>query len=284
MQAHHPTSQRDDTNTKSDPHSGLYKQAISLHSQVRDKTLKLTETLDISTRMMARAGHILHGEELIDDQAIHSYWAYSRDLANQWLQNMSVCQKVLSQGDPIRSRQCWLEYEPDFQEILRADILHRTWYTILKATDTIKDVCHCEPIGRSVLTHQMQVKTRVLKLILSGYQFDAARMSRLNEIRKSTEAWSDLVCSHLAIRYQVKGIIFDHERAHRWGKQPLEVLLPKLKLPVSAVRQTDLLWNVISTSPDSHSLNTLQRLVRTMLDCFPRAAFDRDGTLLPVKS
>ncbi|MBL4885836.1 MAG: hypothetical protein JKY95_15055, partial [Planctomycetaceae bacterium] len=124
--------------------------------------MKLTETLDISTRMMARAGHLLNGESLVKDQALHSYWIYSRDMANNWLRNMAICQKVLSQANPIRSRQCWLEYEPDLQEILRADILHRTWYTILKASDAQKNVCHCEPIARSVLAHQMQVRTRAL--------------------------------------------------------------------------------------------------------------------------
>ena len=252
-------------------------------TKAKDRTLKLTETLDISTRLMARAGHLLNEENLVKDEALHSYWIYSRDLANHWMQNIAICQKVLAQGDPIRSRQCWLEYEPDLQEILYADILHRTWYTILKAADEKNGVCHCEPIGRSVLIHQMQVRTRALKLILSGYQVDAARMKKMNEIRKSAEAWSDLVCSHLAIRYQVKGIIFNHDRAKKWGRDSLETLLPELNLPDGSARQTDLTWQLISTSQSLDSLNSLQRLVRTMLDCFPRAAFDYDGTLLPVR-
>jgi len=233
---------------------------------------------------MVRAGHLLRGETLIEDRSLHHYWIYSRDLANQWLQNLATCQKVLSQSEPVRSRQCWLEYEPDLHEILRAEILHRTWYTILKAADVRKGVCHSEPIGRSVLAHQMQVRTRALRLILSGYQIDAARMKRLNSVRKSMEAWSDLVCAHLAVRYRIEGVIFDPIRARRWSKQPLETLLPDLKLPVSAVQNTDLAWNLISTSRDPLSLNSLQRLVRSMLDCFPPAAFDCDGILLPANS
>ena len=231
---------------------------------------------------MARAGHLLNAEEMIEDKALHQYWIYSRDLANQWLQNLSICQKVLSQGDPIRSRQCWLEYEPDLREILRADILHRSWYTILQAVDTKNAVCHCEPISRSVLSHQMQVRTRALKLILSGYQIDAARMNRLNEIRKSAEAWSDLICSHLVVRYDIKGILFDEKRARRWSKQPLEHLLPELKLPASATRQIDLNWSIISGTQNVNRLNSLQKLARTMLDCFPPSAFDHDGTSRPI--
>lgn len=241
--------------------------------------MKLTEALDISARMMTRAGHLLNADEMIEDKALHQYWIYSRDLTNQWLQDLSICQKVLSQGDPIRSRQCWLEYEPDLREILRADILHRSWYTILQATDTKNNVCHCEPICRSVLSNQMQVRTRALKLILSGYQIDAARMNRLNEIRKSAEAWSDLICSHLAIRYDIQGILFDEKRAAQWGKQPLELLLPELKLPAFATRQVDSNWRLITGSQNKHRLNSLQKLARTMFECFPPSAFNHDGTL-----
>ncbi len=244
--------------------------------------MKLTEALDISARMMTRAGHLLDAKEMIEDKALHQYWVYSRDLSNQWLQNLSICQKVLSQGDPIRSRQCWLEYEPDLREILRADIMHRSWYTILQAVDTKKDVCHCEPISRSVISNQMQVRTRALKLILSGYQIDAARMNRLNEIRKSAEAWSDLICSHFALRYDIQGILFDKQRAAKWGQQPLEQLLPELKLPVFSPRQDDSNWNFISGEQNLNKLNSLQKLARTMLNCFPPSAFDRDGTLRSV--
>lgn len=244
--------------------------------------MNLSEALDLSARMMARAGHLIDAEQMVEDKALHHYWIYSRDLANHWQQNLSICQKVLAQGDPIRSRQCWLEYEPDLREILRADLLHRSWYTILQAVDSEKNVCHCEPISRSVLSSQMQIRTRALRLILSGYQIDAARMSRLNEIRKSAEAWSDLICSHLAIRYGIQGILFDEKRAARWGKQPLEHLLPELSLSVEQSRPVDRNWNRLSQLQDTNRLDSLQKLARTMIDCFPPSAFDQDGILRPA--
>ncbi|WP_339746195.1 hypothetical protein [uncultured Rubinisphaera sp.] len=245
--------------------------------------MNLSQTVDAAAQLIAHADHIIKQPQLLEDGSLHSYWVYSRDMTNSWMQNLAVCQKVLQTGTQVRQRQCWLEYEPDLRDVFRADILHRVWFTILKAADVEQNARHAEPIARSVLAAQLQVRIRCLKLILAGHQIDAARMRTLNEMRKNSEMWSDFLCGHLASKYQIDDVLFDSQRAHTWGEQPLSEVFPELKLYDQSPASADLNWNLIAEIRKGESLNPLQVLVRKMLNCFPETAFDPQGLLRNFK-
>jgi len=240
--------------------------------------LNLSHTVDAAAQLVAHADCLVHHSQLIRDAPLHAYWSYSRELTNTWMQNLAICQRVLEDSNPIRRRHCWLEYEPDLRDILRADVLHRVWYTILRAADKAAGKRHVEPIARSVLASQMQVRIRCLKLILAGHSIDASRMRSLNQLRKNAEMWSDFLCAHLALTHEVDDIFYNKRRAREWGQQPLSVVFPELRLP-ERLPASDLNWQMASGIRKNDSLNTLQQLIRKMLDCFPDTAFDKNGLL-----
>jgi len=237
--------------------------------------LNLTQTLDVAAHLLSRADGLWTGDYAIPDAALHAYWVYSRDLSHQWMQNLSVCQRVLELGPPRRARQCWLEYEPDIREILRADILQRTWYVILQASDEIRNTCHAEPIARSALAAQMQTRVRALRLVLAGHQIDAARMQGLNQLRRTAESWSDLFCAHLATKYNLSDILFDEKRARVWAQTPLTEMLPELRIPGASSAIGELNRELCATAPRQFPLGSLQTLTARMLDCLPSTRDDQ---------
>ena len=237
--------------------------------------LNLTQTLDVAAHLLARADGLWTGDYAIPDAALHAYWVYSRDLTHQWMQNLTVCQRVMEMGPQRRARQCWLEYEPDIREILRADILQRTWYVILQASDKQRRACHAEPIARSVLAAQMQARVRALRLVLAGHQIDAARMQGLNQLRRTAESWSDLLCAHLATRHEVPDVLFDEKRARIWAQTPLTEMLPELKIPGASSAIGELNRELCNIAPQQFPLGSLQTLTARMLDCLPPARDDQ---------
>ena len=228
---------------------------------------------------MAQADSLLFSANPISDAALHRYWVFSRDLSHQWMQSLAVCQKVLEVGSPQRSRQCWLEYEPEIRDILRADVLQRVWYAILRSADAAQGRCHAEPIARSVLAAQMQTRIRALKLVISGHQFDASRMRALNHLRRSTEEWADFLIAHLAFEYNFTDVLFDQERAQLWSRDPLAQVLPELQIPEPATTLAQLNRELIAASSAVFPLTPLQKLTALMLECFPDSAFDETGSL-----
>jgi len=241
--------------------------------------LNLSQTVDLAAHLIAHADHILHDSQRIDDQHLHEYWVHSRDLSHHWMQNLSVCQRVLENSTHTRQRQCWLEYEPDLRDILRVDVLHRVWYLILRSADIEQKTHHSEPIARSALTAQMQVRIRCLKLILVGHKIDAAQTGHLNELRKNAEKWSDFLCGHLAKSYGVDELLFDKQRAHLWGEKRIEEVMPELNRQDFNETQCELNQLLIHNPDASESLYPIQRLTQTMLHCFPESAFDENGLL-----
>ncbi len=241
---------------------------------VGNRALNLAQILDTSARILASAACLNHGPSPIPDPALHAYWVYSRDLSHRWMQSLAVCQKVLEGGNLPRSRQCWLEYEPDIREILRADILQRVWYAILLSTDQFRGDCHAEPIARSALAAQMQTRVRALKLVLVGHRFDAARMKSLNQLRRTAETWSDFLCAHLAYRHNCTDILFQPERAEKWCREPVSQLMPELRIPGQPTTLDELQRVLLHSTSVDFPLGPLPRLTRTILDCFPPGTFD----------
>ncbi len=216
----------------------------------------------------------MDGPDPVPDTALHAYWVQSRDMSHQWMQSLAVCQKVLETGDLTRSRQCWLEYEPAIREILRADVLQRTWYVILLAADRQQQLTHAEPIARSALSAFTQTRIRALKLVLTGHRFDAARMRSLNQLRRTAEAWSDFLCAQLAFQHDATDILFDEARAQKWSHVPITHLLPELSIPGQPASLLDLNRLLLETADEEFPLGPLPRLTRKILQCFPPGSFD----------
>lgn len=241
--------------------------------------MKLAQIVDVATQMVTHAQHILDDGYQIDDQNLHQYWAFSRDLSHEWMHSLSVCQKILDIGDPARHRHCWLEYEPDLRDILRADVLHRVWYSILMASDEVHQTRRSGPIARSILTAHLQTRLRCLKIVLAGHRIDASRMKHLNELRKSSELWSDFLCSHLVRKYRIDSVLFDVDRVRQWDGTS-ETALKVERNSLSMVGEANE-WDpqLIPRLRKTASLNPLHRLAQVMLSCFPDSAFDKDDLL-----
>lgn len=236
--------------------------------------MNLAQILDTSARILASADCLLDGRDPVPDAALYAFWVHSREMSHQWMQSLAVCQKVLESGDLTRSRQCWLEYEPAIREILRADVLQRTWYVILLAADRQQQITHSEPIARSALSAFMQTRIRALKLVLAGHRFDAARMRSLNHLRHTAEAWSDFLCAQLAFQHNATEILFDEARAQKWSQIPVNHLLPELNIPGHPASLLDLNRLLLETADEEFPLGPLPRLTRKILQCFPPNSFD----------
>jgi hypothetical protein len=70
-----------------------------------------------------------------------------------------------------------------------------------------------EPVARSVYIGQMEARNRALNLMVYGQGFEMQEAVALNQIRRRTERWSDLLLGHLMMSHDATEFAFEPERA-----------------------------------------------------------------------
>ncbi|MCH8922744.1 MAG: hypothetical protein IIA67_06305 [Planctomycetes bacterium] len=94
--------------------------------------------------------------------------------------------------------QTFSDIRPVIEEILVGEMLTRVWTAVTRACDLSTGDRESEPIAQSVLLSQLEARKRALQLMVHGPGVEAPAAVALNQLRRRTQRWTDLLVGYLA--------------------------------------------------------------------------------------
>ncbi|MCS7305907.1 MAG: hypothetical protein NZ602_12480 [Thermoguttaceae bacterium] len=243
----------------------------------------------------ANAQELIQWDSLLPEPALQQYWVVSKCRIQRWMEVLRRLQEdkgalgrtsressagaeACTHTQPIssiRSRgqvgrgQRWIL--ASLEEILLSELLSRLWAALLVAYDQHHSVQKAGPLAQSILRDHLEVRGRLLHLLLPGNEHLIPEAPRLNRLRSLVERWTDLLLGALADFVQAAPFAIEPDRVqdfagdfslHRPPAQRRQAWQLALR-SLGKAFETGL--EPISANPD---LN--QAIAQAVLDCLPR--------------
>jgi len=145
-------------------------------------------------------------------RSIQTYWSAARCRADRWTRAIRRQGEMILRGE-ITSREAWTRFEPLFQEILASELVSRIAAAAACASDARRQEVERAPVARSVFASHLDVRAKVLQLLLTGERHGVAAAKNLNDFRRRVERWTDLLLAHMASVTDVHEFAFEPNRS-----------------------------------------------------------------------
>lgn len=150
--------------------------------------------------------------------ALERYWAAGKFRIDAWTRAMRTYTKEIPSAPPARRAQLWRQVRPVLEEILTGEVLNRVWTAVMCLCDRKRGCGDAEPVARSVYLGQMEARNRALNLMVYGQGFEIQEAVALNQIRRRSERWTDLLLGGLLIEHDTAEFAFDPARAREFAQ------------------------------------------------------------------
>ncbi|HMP80563.1 MAG TPA: hypothetical protein PKD54_14005, partial [Pirellulaceae bacterium] len=127
---------------------------------------------------------------------IENYWLFSKLRLERWQAALKLFEKDLASSTP--SHNPWPALETVVEEILLSEVLTRIWSAILLSADRQRQRDDLSGLVYSVFLRHLETKLRAFRMTLSAQATHTAAFDRINQLRRCTEKWTDLLLSYLA--------------------------------------------------------------------------------------
>jgi hypothetical protein len=134
-----------------------------------------------------------------------------------WLARLDPIAADLSSAAGPGGR-AWRDIRAVFADILGSDLAVRVWAAVLIGHDRASQISSAGPIARSVLLHHLEVRRKLLALLV-GNDAAANDCAEIDRLRRRLEHWSDLAIGHLVYRHGAGECAFDLRRAMEFGEE-----------------------------------------------------------------
>jgi len=157
------------------------------------------------------------------------------------------------------------------EEILLSELLSRVWAALLVGYDQHHGGQEASPLARSILQDHLELRSRLLHLLLQPDEYLIHYASRLNQLRTQVERWTDLLLAALVEVVPSTPFAFDPSRVQDFARdfslrtpparrqQAWKLALASLKKSFQTTLQPS------STNPD---LN--KAIAQAVVQCLPR--------------
>jgi hypothetical protein len=150
-------------------------------------------------------------------QALERYWTAGKCRLDVWGRAMRAYTKDIQFAPPHRRPQLWRQVRPVLEEVLTAEVLTRVWTAIMCLCDEKTGSGGAGAVARSVYIGQMEARNRALNLMVYGQGFEIQEAVALNQIRRRSERWTDLLLGHLLLEHDAVEFAFDADRAQEFA-------------------------------------------------------------------
>jgi len=240
-----------------------------------DTTLSLGDLIRLAAFAAARSAHIVESVDPLPDAFLEAYWRAGRNRNHRWIRQLAAIR-----SQPTESKHAtWRRAEPVIREIFIAEALTRVWTSVLVASDQRRQLCHAEPVARSVFVGHLEARRCALEFMVSGTDVPMRGLSQLDRLRRRAERWTDVLIGHLAIRYGVGEFAFRKQRANDFGRDQMAEgsQRPVWSLVLAGIQ--------LAFAPETVGRAPLRQdhccVARAVAACFPEDAFQPSG---PFKS
>ncbi len=235
-----------------------------------DSRLNLRDMAEFAAWISANSISLIESGRRIPQEPVQEFWQHSRQRLHSWmrmLRSHDHSSDSATETDPLAS---WQRIEPVLAEIFVSEIITRVWSAVLTASDIVRNDNQAAPVASTVMLGHMKARHAALTAMVDGLHNSDADLKALDQLRRRSERWSDLLLGHLVHRYPVSRFAVDRRRAHEFGHEHLSTQIDD---PDAAV------WNLVLAGlrisyPDARSFplpheTEHQRIQESLLATFP---------------
>ena len=132
--------------------------------------------------------------------ALHFFRESSHRLCRRWDQRFR-----LADWTPETARAAY--------EVFTADVVVRVWSAVITSRDRLFNEVYAEPFARQAVLGQLRMRRMVLERMLSAGAAHHDVVQGLNEFRRNSERWTDLILGRWVARYELDDFAVDAARA-----------------------------------------------------------------------
>lgn len=212
----------------------------------------------------------------IDETAanLSRYWTASKCRQDRWQRRL---RGGTGQTNDLLTGCDWRRLRPLIEEILLSEILTRVWTGFLVASDRSGATADAEPLARSVLGGQLEVRRRALSLLVHAGGVPVSDALAMNQLRRKAERWTDLLLGYLAPRLDLSDLAADPDRwrdfALDWRDAAEQAEAPRWQLLHASLQEAF----PVPLEPRSPNADLNERIAASILACFPGEAFESTG-------
>ncbi|MFM7057557.1 MAG: hypothetical protein ACKO2P_11620 [Planctomycetota bacterium] len=241
--------------------------------------MKLSNLPEIAALMSAHSRSFIERRESIPVQTIGDYYVHSRNRFNRWMRLLADhSANLLCTPPPSRRHTLCNASAPHpltdlAQQIFLNEFAARVWLLLLIAADRFNRRHETEALARNLLGGYQTLRRRTAELVIHNESLAAPQRFMVQDLRKHTESWADLLCCDVIARHDLWSLAYNPDEAQRNAQQRLAGHLPA----PDAVAWQFLLEEIRSTFsphafPGLHVGSDDRQILRLMLSTFPRIA------------
>jgi hypothetical protein len=157
------------------------------------------ELVELAAVVSAQGPVLIGGNGQLSSASLQDYWTASKCRLDRWNRSLK--------GTP------WPRLRGVLEEILTGEVLTRVWTAVVCVYDRKHGLGTAEPVVRNVLLDHLEVRRRVLRLLVERSTLDAGATVPLDRLRRRTERWTDLLVGYLLGIEDVSEFAIDPDRA-----------------------------------------------------------------------
>jgi hypothetical protein len=239
--------------------------------------VKLSDLPEIAALMAAHNRCFTERRESLPVQTIGDYYVHSRNRFNRWMRLLADHSTELICPPPPSRLHSLFTNKPSHPltdlslQIFVNEMVARVWMLLLIAGDRFHRRQETEALARNLLSGFQTLRRRTAELVIHNEALPAPQRFIVQDLRKHTEIWSDLLCCEIMSRYDLWSLAYNPEEAQRNAQLRLAG-----NLPVPAAVAWQFLLEEIRTVFGVDSLSRLhvqsddRQILRLMLSTFPR--------------
>jgi hypothetical protein len=238
------------------------------------------ELVELAAIVASHGGLLARDPSRLAAAGLNRYWAASKCRLEEWGQRLKRWTVAAHAGSPSANRAAWPSIRSVLEEILTGELLTRVWTAAVCAHDRLHKVDDGEPLVRSVFIGHQEVRHRVLTLLAHGPGIDVEQAMQLDQLRRRSERWCDMLVGYLLEFGDVSEFAVDTARARDFAADLHD------QSQLAGGRHA---WSLVQVSlraafrhdlaPVSPNADLNAQIAAGVLACFPEAAFDSTGIL-----
>ncbi|MEY3459608.1 MAG: hypothetical protein RL215_2765 [Planctomycetota bacterium] len=247
--------------------------------------MKINSLPEIAAWMSANGSSFVERRHLLSVQTIGDCYVLSRNRFNRWMRAMAQQPEQPSalrgwhSATSTPSRHPLAELA---QQVFLNEMTARVWLSLLVAGDRFHRRNDSEALAKNLISGYQTLRRQTLDMVSRCDSITPRQRLDIQDLRKDTEIWTDLLCCEVMSRYDLWALAFNPDDARHSCQQRLRGGFPPASDPAWSRLLQDLRTSFSSVGEVRPLVHREDRqLLRLMLSTFPPTP-DRAGLDLTV--
>jgi hypothetical protein len=178
--------------------------------------VKLAYLTEVAAIMAAHSELFIAQSGEISSEAVGDYYVLSRNRFNRWMRDLNDLEHGLPLCDPLHLVGHVVGKPATraiTEQILINEMISRIWTVLLLARDVSNGIDRIRPVARNIYLGHLAVRHKALGVVLADDRMSPHDLLAIDQLRKSAERWSDLLCCSIMGQYNLWDFAFDKDRA-----------------------------------------------------------------------